>query len=133
MKFFFDNNISFRVAYAIRELASFDYDQVEHVKDKFGENALDETWIPGLASDGPWVVLSGDKRLRKNPEQRRLLRSHHLTTFFMSPGWHKAKFWDRSIIIVRWWPMIRAQVPLAAPGSLFEITLRTSSGLRPYV
>lgn len=121
MNFFFDANISYRIAYAVRSLAEYDGDHVEHIKDKYGADAKDPVWLPALAFEGGWIIVSGDCKIRKKPEERKLFLKCGLTTFFLAPGWVNMLFWDQAPALIARWPKIREQAGLVAPGTVFEI------------
>lgn len=69
MRFFFDNDLSFRIAHALNQLAANDGDEVAALRDRFPQSASDTDWIGSLSSDreDPWVVITGDRGIGKNP------------------------------------------------------------------
>ncbi len=131
MKFFFDNNISDRIAPAIACLADGDRDQVVHLKEKFPPDTADTIWIPALANEKGWIILSGDCRIRTRPGEREAFGKAGLTTFFFAKGWMNTRFWDQAALLVRWWPKIREQAGLAVAGSFFEVPHKNSGRFRP--
>ncbi|MCL4807792.1 MAG: hypothetical protein KJ062_08355, partial [Thermoanaerobaculia bacterium] len=50
LKFFFDNDVSFRIAGAIACLSEAEGDTVVHIKDKYGPDAKDPDWLPKLGA-----------------------------------------------------------------------------------
>lgn len=131
MRFFFDNNVSGRIAHALHSLADFDRDEVVHLRDRFPPETIDIDWIPALAEEKSWVILSGDSRIRSRPAERQAFMKAGLTTFFFAKGWMNTPFWDQAALLVRWWPRIREQANLVAAGSFFEVPHRGSGRFRP--
>ncbi len=130
MRFFFDNQISYRLADAIDRLADFDGDQVVALRAKFSQDAKDLTWIPQLAAEGDWIIVSGDFKIREKPAERKVFLDAKLTTFFLAKGWINAGFWQQSALLIRWWPKIREQAQLAEAGTVVEIPFRQSGRFR---
>lgn len=131
MRFFFDNNISPRIARAIGCLADFDRDQVVHLKEQFPSNTVDTVWIPALAEEKSWIIVSGDSKIRTKPMEREAFARAGLTTFFFAKGWMNTSFWGQAALLVRWWPKIREQAGLAVSGSFFEIPHKSYGKFRP--
>lgn len=84
MKFLFDNQISYRLAEAIDKLADVDGDRVFPLRAKFPQNTDDLKWINDLASEGDWIIVSGDCRIRSKPAERKVFLNAKLTTFFQA-------------------------------------------------
>jgi len=82
LKFFVDNNLPPALARGFDALFERDHEVISH-RDKFGSTHVkDEEWIPALAAEGDWVVLSGDVNIaRKRPTRELFLRSN-LVGFF---------------------------------------------------
>lgn len=123
MRFLLDNNLSPRLAEALRALAAPDGDEVYHLKERFPRNAKDVEWIGKLGAEGDWIVISGDLRIWKTKHEREALRKAKITTFFLGKSWRNWKFWDMAWRLVRWWPFISAQARMVQPGAIFEIPL----------
>ena len=69
MKFFFDNQISYRLAEAIDRLAGAEGDQVVALRAKFPQNEKDLSWISQLSAEGDWIIVSGDSKIRNKPTE----------------------------------------------------------------
>lgn len=132
MRFFFDNNISRRLAEAMAALSTYEDSsiQVHHLQGRFGPKVSDIQWIGTLAAEGDWVVVSGDGRIRTRPAEKRAFQSAGLTTFFWAKGWLKSRFWDQAALLVRWWPHVIQQSRLVQPGAVFEIPHRKPGKFR---
>lgn len=106
MKFLFDNNLPPALARGIGELSKNepDVECVVPLRDRFPQAAPDALWLPELAHDGGWVVLSID-RFNKSAAERELLRRHGLTVFVLDRQWSRP-YWEQAAQLVRWWPKI---------------------------
>jgi hypothetical protein len=124
LRFFLDNNLSYRLAEALDILSGAEGHSVAHVAKKFTASAKDVDWIHRLAEEGGWVIVSGDSRIRKRPREREIFFAARLTTFFLAPGWINARFWEQSQLLVRWWPRIIEQSALVEQGAVFEVPYR---------
>ena len=82
MRFFFDNNLSPKLAKSLHVLVEPDH-QVVHLKDRFAANTPDETWMAELAKERDWIIVSGDLRIRKNPHEVKAWEAAGHTTFFL--------------------------------------------------
>ncbi len=106
MKFLFDNNLPPSLARGLAQLSAREPDVAEVValRDKFPANAPDEEWLPVLAAEGGWCVVSID-RFKKSAAERELVRRHGLTVFVLDPQWSKP-YWVQAAQLVLWWPKI---------------------------
>jgi predicted nuclease of predicted toxin-antitoxin system len=121
VRFFLDNNLSYRLAEALNALSSFDGDEVVHLKRNFPVDTKDTEWIEKLSKEGNWVVVSGDPKIRRKPAERTVFIDAKLTTFFLAPGWTNCTFWDQAQLLVRWWPKIREQAKLVEAGTIIWV------------
>jgi PIN like domain len=73
----------------------------------------DSVWLP-VVGDAGWIAISGDKRIRYNPVENRLLRQHGVCAIFLTGGRNMTS-WDRLVLLVRLWDAIEASVDEAGP------------------
>ncbi|MGH7146036.1 MAG: hypothetical protein ACREJ2_18140 [Planctomycetota bacterium] len=129
MKFFFDNNMSPNLAKAMQILAEKDNkgkstdDQVQitHLRDRFEQNIADEEWIPQLALDPSWIVISGDRNITRNPIRKQVLLKSCLTAFFLQSTWPQLQIWEFAWQFIRRWPLIVERAGKSRPGSLYLV------------
>jgi PIN domain-containing protein len=131
LRLFLDNCLSPHQAKALDALSETDGHKVVHLKEKFARNTPDEVWIPQLASQGEWVIVSGDMRIFKSRLLRQVWRDAKLTTFFLGKGWMNQAFWDQAWWLVRWWPRILQQAEVAGQGTGFEVPAKPQGKLTP--
>ncbi len=115
MKFFFDNCLSPNLVQAIRLLD--DAYEIKHLREKFPGDAKDVDWIGTLASEGDWVIISGDPRITRNPQNRAAWKQSGLTAFFFKKVWAQQGLWDQFWRTVRWWPTLKQTAKAAKPGT----------------
>lgn len=129
MKFFFDNNISPRIARALRELVEGEH-EVCHLRDRFKPNSPDPEWISQLGREGGWILITGDLRIRRRTAERLALNQARLTSFFMAKGFAPTPneragnsdwFWEQVKWIVQKWPLIVEQARRVEPGAEFIV------------
>jgi hypothetical protein len=125
VKFFFDANIPPRFVRALRVLVEPQGHDLVHLHDRFEPSTKDADWIRALAQEGNWVVISGDIRIRKTPANRKAWKEAQLTTVFLGSGWTKLKIFNQAAELISAWPTIIMTVRDAAPGTGFEIPLRS--------
>lgn len=128
MKFFFDNTMSPHLAHAIRELSKYDEEKHEviHLRDRFKADEDDLVWIPDLARDGPWAIISSD---RFNDAERQAIHRAGHTAFVLDKQWNKHPFWSHAKQMVEWWPLIIEQAKLVRGGA-FCVPWRVGSKRR---
>lgn len=126
MKYMFDNNISYKIAYAARELCNSDDCQVFHLKDLFSPNTKDEEWLNYLINEGNWAIISID-RFKKSSIEKEALNSPKLISFILNNSWSKLTFWEQSYRLLRWMPQIIQQTKLNSSG-VFGIPINYGSG-----
>ncbi len=119
MKFFFDNCVSSRIAAAVRALADLQHLEIVHLREKFPEEIDDIEWIPKLAAEGEWVIVSGDERISRSRAEKAAWRESGMTAFFFASGFANKSRWVQAEIVMRWWPQIVLQAQRCATGSGF--------------
>lgn len=119
MRFFLDNCISPYIADGLRSLATLQKYEIVHLREKFDGDADDVDWIPALAADGDWVIVSGDPRISRSPPEQQAWYESGLTAFFFASGFTEKRFWKQAEIVVRWWPRLVLQARECKQGSGF--------------
>ena len=61
MKFFFDNNLSYKLSNGLKEFG----EDVIHLKDIFSEDTPDVVWLEHIGKEG-LLLITRDKRIRYN-------------------------------------------------------------------
>ena len=131
MRFFLDNCLSPRQAKALNALSEADGHKVVHRMDQFARNTPDEVWIPAIAKQEEWVIVSGDMRIFKSRLLRQVWIEARLTTFFLGKGWMNQEFWEQAWWLVRWWPRIIQQAELVERGAGFEVPAKPHGKFTP--
>jgi hypothetical protein len=121
MRFFFDNCISPRLARAIRVLVEHESHTISYLKERFPESTQDVSWLQTLATEGDWVVVSGDLMIRQRPQERDIWKSAKLTTFFMAKGYTALPAWEQVRWLIDKWPLIVEQAARVKPGAAFLV------------
>jgi len=132
LRLFIDNCISINLAEGIRVLAKIQQYEIVHLREKFDPAVLDVEWIPALAHEGDWVIVSGDPRISRSKAERAAWHESGLTAFFFSDGFPNKRYWKQAEILVHWWPQIVLTAREARPGSGFLIPLTGSDFKKIY-
>lgn len=124
MRFLLDNNLSPKLARALNELSSGSGHEVHALRDKFPPATSDESWIRTLGSEGDWAVVSGDRKILKNPLEQAAWREAKLTTFFLAPGWSSLDHWAKAARLVQLWPSIEGSASTVRAGAAYLLPVR---------
>lgn len=122
MNFFFDNNLSPKLARCLHVLVEPEH-RVVHLKERFAANTSDEVWMGALAAETGWVIVSGDLQIKKNPHEVEAWRQAGHTTFFLKDRWINLGFWEQAQRFVKYFPEIISAADHARAGSMFAVTV----------
>jgi hypothetical protein len=125
VKFFFDSNLAPRFAEALRVLDGGTH-TIKHLRERFAPEIADLDWIKELASEGDWVIISGDVRISQNRSERQAWLESGLAAFFLAKGWTGLRLWDQAWRLMKWWPEIVAQAGRIRAGAGFVVPLKSS-------
>ena len=81
----------------------------------------DRPWLQRFKEDGGHVVITGDRKMRGRPHERRALKDAGFTVMFLGRPWDEMERYGRAAILVRWWPVIEKHLPVAPPATFWEI------------
>ncbi len=96
MRFFFDNNFSPRLIHFLNDLAQDIDHECIHLQDMFEAETPDDEWIPGLAKQRNWIIITLDLRISRKPAERLALNESGLTAFFFPKKHSKLNIWEQS-------------------------------------
>jgi hypothetical protein len=99
----------------------------------FKGDTQDEVWIKRLGDDVPaeWIVITGDRRIRKNMAERTAWIRAGLKAFVLAPAYQRTPVHQQASLLLWRWPAMEAFISAAAKGSMFELPIGRSSGFRP--
>jgi hypothetical protein len=124
VKFFFDNNLSPRVARAINIVVEPSGHQALALRDKFAIDVSDEHWIRALSEEGQWIVLTSDWDIARVKAIKTIFRQSGLIGFVLRPAWQDCDPLEQTWRLLKRWPEIVKQSELAAPGSTYELGIK---------
>lgn len=125
MKVLIDENLPPALARSLQALFIGEH-EIVHLRDRFGEGVTDSEWIEALNHEGGWIVISGDRRISRNPTERAAFRASNVVGFFLSKGLYKANTVKQMERLLALWPTINTQAPLVAGGAMFELPMRST-------
>lgn len=117
MRFFFDRNMSIRLAQMV---SIFERGHtIRHHDDdsRFDQNTGDVDWIKALYEDGDpcWIVVSEDGRILKNRAEVAALNEARLTFFCMAKTWMGMGVHEFSWKFLKIWPDIVEAAKVSTP------------------
>ena len=122
MRFFFDRSLSRRLVNAIRALEGRRSGiEVQFKDERFLIDTDDTVWIAALAAEGDWIIVSLDPEILRKPVERAAWREAGLTGFFLDGSWGNLKLDEQAWRFFRWWPIIKLQASIVAPGATFIV------------
>jgi PIN like domain len=99
----------------------------------FQHDTPDIVWMARLGRDQPsdWIIITGDQRIRKNMAERKAWVIAELKGFLLAPAYQKNTVNQCASVLLWRWPEMERFISLAAPGSLFEMSINRRAGFRP--
>ncbi|MGU3540533.1 PIN-like domain-containing protein [Methylobacterium sp. A54F] len=125
MKIVVDENLPPALARALDALFAGEH-TIVHLRDRYGPGVTDLTWIPELGQEGNWIVLSGDRGIRRKRAEFQAFKASRLIGFFLSAGLNKAPLVKKAERILALWPAIETFASRAAPGAMFELPMTST-------
>ena len=125
MKVLIDENLPPALAKALNALFAGDH-EIVHLRERFGPGVKDVEWITALNAEGRWVIISGDRRITRNPAEYHAFRNSRLVGFFLSSGLNKAKLTKQMKRILALWETIDAQASIVQGGAMFVLPMKSS-------
>jgi hypothetical protein len=117
---------------AMRELARIvpGNPQFTHVLDVFDQGTTDDVWVPRMAADGGWIVISSDRGRQSGLGAKLpwLCQEHKITHILLSTALHKKKSHEKVAALALIWSDIES-VAAAPPGTRFKLRIRQSKGI----
>lgn len=81
----------------------------------------DTPWLKKFVKDGGSVVITGDKRMRSKPHERKALLDLGLIGFFVPSTWNRMKFMNQAAYLLRWWPTIVECAKDSPPSTCWQL------------
>ena len=137
MNVFFDNCTSPVLANCLHALIAPQGHAAHHVREMrdygFAHDTPDIDWITRLGADsaGDWIVITGDQRIRKNKAERAAWIRAGLKAFVLAPSYQKTPMHQCAAVLLWRWPAMESFITQAAPGSMFELSIRRTTGFVP--
>ncbi len=116
--FFFDNDISFRVAEALGKLVHGH--EVKPLRDVFPANTPDTEWIPEVGRKG-WILISRDHNQRRRDTEHLALKDHGVRALYIRYSGTQDTLFADAARIIKNWPKIEKWGTTAAPGTLARL------------
>lgn len=122
MRFFFDRCMSIRLCKMVSILEAGGHDFSHHDEDpRFTPNTPDTEWISAVSQDRirP-IVVTGDERILKRPEEVAELQKSNLTFFVLTQHWSKLPKHEMAWKFLKAWPEILKSAAASEP-TVFQV------------
>lgn len=133
MRFFFDRCMAIRI-YQMAKILETKHDLCHHDDDgRFNQFTKDVEWISALSKDPiKPIVLTGDCRILKRPDEVRELRKSGLTYFCFADHFPDFEVHEQTWKFFKVWPEIIKEATVTHP-TVFEIKKGSSLKIEKYV
>jgi hypothetical protein len=103
--------------------------QFAHIRDYFGEKTPDSLWVPKMAEEGGWIVITSDggKQSKKGDKLPELCEEHGVTHVVMSQKLHHKRSHEKIAAVVSLWEQI-ATLDSVPVGKGFDLRFRSHKG-----
>ncbi len=104
--------------------------EFKHITDIFSQGVSDSDWVPQIAKDGRWIVITADRARRgsrKGGKLPRLCLEFKLTHVLLSGTLHGSPTAVKRDALLEKWGSI-SRLDEETPGSRFKLRYRTTKG-----
>lgn len=119
MNFFFDNNLSSKLAKAMNLLEQ--EGDVVHLTEEFPSDAKDEDWLKYVGIKG-MILITRDKRIRRHAAELRAFKIHKVRAFIL--GGKNPDIWQIIKQIINNWLKIKNLASKTKPPFAYRVPLR---------
>lgn len=121
MTIFFDRCMSIRLVQMLR-ISEQRHRDIAHHDDYFGQKTSDVQWISEICDwDPPPVVVSGDARILKRPDEVKAVAESNLTFLFMPDKWSQMSIDEMLWKFFKAWPDMRKCAAATEP-TVFKLS-----------
>lgn len=122
MKFFFDRCMSIKLCRMVAILETGRHHLAHHNEDsRFTEFTQDTEWIEAVSRDAERpIVLSGDCKILKRPDEVAALQQSSLTFFCLADHWTDFPIYDQAWKFLKVWPEILKAAVVSEP-TVFQV------------
>lgn len=118
MRFFFDACLSPHLVVSIAGLRRpGETYEVVGLRSRWPDSVPDLEWIPALAREAGWIIISGDERIAKRGPERLAWMESKLTAFFLIDDFASRRLNEQLAALATWWPEIVRVATTAPPGA----------------
>jgi hypothetical protein len=127
LKLFFDQCLSKRLAQNLLDVFGEDYPdlQTKHLSEIFANDTSDAVWLPQLAEEENWIVVTSDQgRESKKPQLPILCADLKITHLVISGKILSAGLMGHKHAFYCMWPLI-VKIPLLPKGARIDMKFKT--------
>jgi hypothetical protein len=103
--------------------------EVAHLITKFGEGAKDLVWIPEVAKERGWIIITADQGIhsKKSEKLPKICRAYGVTHVMISRGLHKRTMFYKALAISSVWGKLLALADVPRGGG-YRLSMIGDSG-----
>ena len=115
----------------LRDILPGEPPEFAHVCDFFKQGTPDNVWVPKIASEGRWIVISSDgaKKANKGGKLPDLCLAYKVTHVILSPTLHKKTAGEKVSALGFIWGQIE-NLDKEPAGTRFKLRFKTTKGSR---
>lgn len=100
-----------------------------HILDFFDQKTPDNVWIPKIASDGEWIIITSDggRQSKKGDKLPELCKEYGITHVVLSPKLHQRRAHEKISALSFVWEQI-TKLELEPPGCRFDLQIKQKKG-----
>ena len=127
-QFLFDECVGKPAMHDLRRVLKTDAKFV-HITEKYGSGAKDNEWIPALAAEGGWVVITSDggRKSKRGNKLPVICAASKLTHVVLSAKLHERTAHEKSAALAFLWSKIEV-LRDEEPGSRFNLRFKSLKG-----
>lgn len=118
--FFFDNDISFRIVHALRQLVDPEEHELLALRDRFPVDTKDVSWIPEAGKNG-WIVVSRDHNQRRRDAEHSALKANRVSAIYIRHSGNAVELYSDAARLIKNWPKIALWGSTAKPSTLARL------------
>jgi hypothetical protein len=109
---------------ALSELVKNEGHELVHLRDRFRPDTRDDQWIPRIAREGGWVIVTHDINIVRSRYESQVWRKAGLPTFFFAKGLANQRPIKQMEALARHWDEIVEIATKMRAGAIYVINVR---------
>lgn len=118
MRFFLDNTFAPRAGRSLAAIFEGEH-VVQHLRERWAGDASDGVWLPALAQEGEWVILTHDRQMnRDHGYVIQACRRSNVLVVFLARSWATLTFLEQHAKLLMYFKRLLEQLDRSRPGTV---------------